>query len=184
MVYFKENFEFARTKILKYFHRQTWRYFSPVLNIDGASYFVLTFSQQSRHKDKQKLAPTSADSLYMFGLCGWQGLCLGCQLWGKRTQQKSWDAESFIDSRNYLQVQLLWPRCTLTNTTDTTPTDTTSALSISHHILGHIILWCVWWWEQMKRAEVAYTTFPPPTNIFHPNIYIFTSSILMLFYFI
>ena len=147
-------------------------------------YFVLTFSQQSRHKDKQKLAPTSADSLYMFGLCGWQGLCLGCQLWGKRTQQKSWDAESFIDSRNYLQVQLLWPRCTLTNTSDTTPTDTTSALTISQHILGHIILWRVWWWQQMKRAEVAYTTFPPPTNIFHPNIYIFTSSILMLFYFI
>ena len=95
--------------VSKSFHTQTWRYFSPVSDIDGASYFVLTFSQQSRHKDRQRLAPTSSDSLYVIGLCCWHGLCLGCQLWGKRTQQKSWDAESFIDSRNYLQVEL-WSR--------------------------------------------------------------------------
>ena len=114
-----------------------------------------------------KLAPTSSASLYVFGLSCWQGLCLGCQLWGKRSQQKSWDAESFIDSRNYLQVQLLWPRCTLTNTTDTTPTHQASVLRICrHHRTEEYDTWRVWWCSQMMRAEVSHTSHPPPATIF------------------
>ena len=166
MIFLREIIKNSPRKFFKSFHKleDTSARSS---DIDGASYFVLTFSQQSRHKDRQKLAPKSSDSLYVIGLYCWQGLCLGCQLWGKRTQQKSWDAESFIDSRNYLQVQLLWPRCTLTNTTDTTPTHQASALRIcQHHRTQEYDTWRVWWCSQMMRAEASHTSHPPPVTIF------------------
>lgn len=114
-----------------------------------------------------KLAPTSSASLYVFGLSCWQGLCLGCQLWGKRSQQKSWDAESFINSRNYLQVELLWPRCTLTNTQHThhqhlSPQDLSSSTGTS----GRSLMMCLMMFSDDESRGLSHTTYPPPTQHF------------------
>ena len=67
MIFLREIIKNSPRKFFKSFHKleDTSARSS---DIDGASYFVLTFSQQSRHKDRQKLAPKSSDSLYVIGL--------------------------------------------------------------------------------------------------------------------